>query len=477
MSNAHETRAHDPLAPRRAMGRAFESLREEHGFVPLRVEGELPRELAGTFYRNGPALFECQGTPYRHWLDGDGAITAVRLSGGRAEGAVRVTITPELAEERARGEMLYSSGFTLGPYWHKRLFGHAKNPTSIHVLTWRDRLFALGDAGAPIELDPATLETKGVWDLDGAKRGMVNAHVRIRPGTGDVITLGESIGFSNSLDVYVLPREGAPRLLAAIPCARPPMLAHDLAITEHHAIIILPPVHVAVTPILLGTGSPMDAISHHEAEGCEVIVVPLDEPDGIVRFFVPTFSHFHYANAFETRKGAIAVDLCRYPGFDLGAAFMMEGLRSGEAWAHAPVSKLARLHLDLEAKDASWETLWDANVDFPQTHPERQGRPYRYVWALVQENQIDRIEKRDLETGAVTRSSLPITEYPGEPTFVPRPGAHEEDDGWLLTLAYEATTHTSALVVLDARDPGKVLARAHFAQHIPFPLHGAFQPA
>jgi all-trans-8'-apo-beta-carotenal 15,15'-oxygenase len=459
------------------MARAFDSLREEHGFVPLRVEGEIPPELSGTFYRNGPALFECQGKPYRHWLDGDGAISAVRLSGGRAEGAVRVTVTRELAEERASGEMLYSSGFTLGPYWHKRLFGHAKNPTSIHVLTWRDRLFALGDAGVPYELDPATLETKGPWDLDGAKRELVNAHVRVRPGSGDVIALGESIGIRNTLDVYVLPREGAPRLLAAIPCARPPLLAHDLAITEHHAIIVLPPVHVAVTPILLGTGSPMDAISHHESEGCEVLVLPLDDPNGLVRFRVPTFSHFHYANAFETKKGAIAVDLCRYPGFDLGAAFMLEPLRAGDAWADVPVSKLARLHLDLEAEAATWETIWDANVDFPQTHPLLQGRPYRYVWALVQEGHVDRIEKRDLQTGSVLRSALPSTEYPGEPTFVPRPGGQDEDDGWILTLAYEATTHTSALVILDARDPSQVLARAHFAQHIPFPLHGTFQPA
>ncbi|MBL8685051.1 MAG: carotenoid oxygenase family protein [Myxococcales bacterium] len=474
MTNASDSPTRDPLASRRAMGRSFESLREEHGFVPLRVEGELPRELVGTLYRNGPALFECQGTQYRHWLDGDGAITAVRLFDGRAEGAVRVTVTAELAEERARGEMLYSSGFTLGPYWHKRLFGHAKNPTSIHVLAWRDRLFALGDAGIPYELDPKSLETKGPWDLDGVKRELVNAHVRVRPSTGDVIAFGESIGVRNTLDVYVLPPTGAPRLLAAIPCARPPLLAHDIVITERYAVLILPPVHVAVTPILLGTGSPMDAISFHEAEGCEVIVLPFDDPRAVVRFRVPTFSHFHYANAFESGPDAIAVDLCRYPRFDLGTAFMLEGLRTGDAWSSAPVGNLSRLHIDLAAKRAEWEVLWDANVDFPQTHPDRQGRPYRYLWALTQRDHVDFIEKRDLSTGEVARSALPSTEYPGEPTFVPRPEAKDEDDGWVLTLAYEAATHTSALVILDARDPSKVVARAHFGQHIPFPLHGTF---
>src|SRR5258705_5036439 len=65
---------------------SLRDLPREHGFEALRLEGELPAELTGTLYRTGPALFSSHGDRYQHWFDGDGAVSAVRFAGGRAEG-------------------------------------------------------------------------------------------------------------------------------------------------------------------------------------------------------------------------------------------------------------------------------------------------------------------------------------------------------------------------------------------------------
>src|SRR5262245_61994751 len=91
--------------PPNALG-AFTDLTAEHGFEPMRVDGALPEGLAGTLYRNGPALFSSFGARYRHWFDGDGALAAVRFGGGRADGAARIITTRGLAEERRRGRAL-----------------------------------------------------------------------------------------------------------------------------------------------------------------------------------------------------------------------------------------------------------------------------------------------------------------------------------------------------------------------------------
>src|SRR6266540_3516820 len=56
---------------------ALRDLPREHGFEPLRVEGQLPADLTGTLYRTGPSLFSSFGERYRHWFDGDGAVSAV----------------------------------------------------------------------------------------------------------------------------------------------------------------------------------------------------------------------------------------------------------------------------------------------------------------------------------------------------------------------------------------------------------------
>ena len=46
------------------------------------VSGRLPDWLRGTCYWNGPGRFRRGDLRYRHWLDGDGMVTALRFDGG-----------------------------------------------------------------------------------------------------------------------------------------------------------------------------------------------------------------------------------------------------------------------------------------------------------------------------------------------------------------------------------------------------------
>src|SRR5262245_64066194 len=88
----------------------FRDVPREHGFEPLRVEGTLPRELAGTLYRTGPGLFGSFGRSYDHLFESDGAVSGVRFADGRAAGALRVVQSAGLAEERAAGRSVYGCG-------------------------------------------------------------------------------------------------------------------------------------------------------------------------------------------------------------------------------------------------------------------------------------------------------------------------------------------------------------------------------
>ena len=87
----------------------MKSIAREHGFVPLRVEGGLPPELEGTLVRTGPGLYESFGQRVAHSFEADGALMGVRLSGGKAEGAVRIVESEGLLEERRRGRPLFGS--------------------------------------------------------------------------------------------------------------------------------------------------------------------------------------------------------------------------------------------------------------------------------------------------------------------------------------------------------------------------------
>jgi len=45
----------------------------------LEVEGEIPNDLKGTLFRNGPGLLEVYGTPLVHPIDGDGMVKYYRV--------------------------------------------------------------------------------------------------------------------------------------------------------------------------------------------------------------------------------------------------------------------------------------------------------------------------------------------------------------------------------------------------------------
>jgi all-trans-8'-apo-beta-carotenal 15,15'-oxygenase len=73
--------------------KAFASQPAEFQSVPLIVVGTPPPGLSGTLFKNGPANFERGGEPYAHWLDGDGYVTALAISGGAARWTARYVET------------------------------------------------------------------------------------------------------------------------------------------------------------------------------------------------------------------------------------------------------------------------------------------------------------------------------------------------------------------------------------------------
>ena len=66
----------------------------------------------------------------------------------------------------------------------------------------------------------------------------------------------------------------------------------------------------------------------------------------------------------------------------------------------------------------------------------------------------------------------------GEAVFAPRVGSSGEDDGYVMTYAYDTTTLDTTLVILEAGDiAGEPVATLQPPQRVPFGLHGAFIPS
>jgi all-trans-8'-apo-beta-carotenal 15,15'-oxygenase len=470
----------------RAWAHAMTNVTREHGFEKLRVEGTIPRELVGTYFRNGPGLVELFGRPYGHWFDGDGLISAVRFSDGEAEGAARVLQTAGLLEERRRGKPYFGSYGTVAPgMWNplralRAARGSSKNPANTSVLVWNDRLLALCEAGRPFEVDPKDLSSIGQTDLGVIPRGF-SAHPHRVAANGYVYNIGVEISRPSSLDLFALRPDGTAGHVVRLPLDFPTMI-HDFAVTERFAVIFVAPLRLQLLPTLLGRKAFADALVWEHDRGTEVIVVPFDAPASPKRFRLDAFWAWHIGNAFE-RDGRIVMDMVRYRDFPSSAKWL-SGVSKGGLGTGAPDGFLGRAELDPHAETLRFEQLRDRSGEFPRVAPAFDARAHRVVYwtehsspSVFRTSPPDTIVKVDTESGRADAYTFPEGQFPSEAVYAPRPGSDREDDGWLLSLVYDADSHTSHWAILDAaRVAEGPIARAHMDHHIPLSFHGVWSP-
>jgi carotenoid cleavage dioxygenase-like enzyme len=196
------------LAP--GLERAFAFVPRERS-CPVAVEGDVPAFLRGTYYLNGPARFERGGVRYRHWLDGDGMVCALTLFDGGARFACRFVRSGKYTAEEEAGQALFRTFGTAFP-GDRLVRGIAlESPVNVSVYPWGDTLLAFGEQGIPWELDPVTLETRGLYTFGGALNPVTPfaAHPKIDPETGELFNFGVSFASASTASMPPAARSGA----------------------------------------------------------------------------------------------------------------------------------------------------------------------------------------------------------------------------------------------------------------------------
>ena len=466
-----------PLPSAPAWTGGMRDLAREHAFESLRVRGKLPEGLVGTLYRNGPGRFSAAGKErYGHWFDGDGAVCAVRLAEGGATGAVRVVRTEGLEREERAGKRLFGGyGTPLARPIRELLFRDTKNAANTSVLLWQGRLFATCEAGKPYEIARGDLSTLGESDLGGALVGPFSAHSHRVPSRRTTYNFGMGYGPSTKVDVYALPDEGRARRIATF-ATDGVRLNHDFAVTGNHLVFAFAPHYLSLVNTVLLRKPPVASARWRAERGTEIVVIPIDDPTTIRRFRVDAFFLEHVVNAFE-EGGRLVVDYTHYAHAD-GLEHFVGGLTSGRV--DAPLqSEIRRMRVDVAHEKIESETILARAVELPRVSPRMACSRHRYAYMggfrSAAEGSFGVLIKHDLETGRVDTYDPGSRAYVGEGVFVPRQGATVEDDGWVLTMVYDANADASRLEVLDA---GAIadgpLASCAFEQAIPFGFHGAF---
>jgi len=436
-------------------------------------EGRLPRELAGTLYRNGPAWTERAGFRYEHWFDGDGMVHGWRLGSQGVAHRARMVATPKFVREQKAGRFLYPAAGTTVPDAQPVRNNDDANTANTSVVSINGRLFALCEAGSAFELDPDQLSTLGpvTWRPDLASIPFSAHPLRDRDGSlwnfGAINLMG-----GNGLVIWHIGADGALRSADVLETPVRGYL-HAFAMTDRHLIFALAPFRFGE-----GQGAFFERLRFQPDQPLRIAVVDKDTP-AQARWFETDFSMiYHYGDAFE-RAGRIVVRAVQHDDA-ADARSPMRAAMNGHAHGGGGGGRLRELHLDLRGGSARWHDTGIGGIEFPLFDARTAGDRAAVLYAPAIEGDTAAPYFNAVCALDPARGRRQVHRYgrdilAEEHMFVPRPGSRRAGEGWLVGTLLDAARGRSGIAVLDAERVGRgPLAQAWLPYTVPLGFHGHF---
>jgi carotenoid cleavage dioxygenase len=419
----------------------------------MQVVGRIPRDIDGVYLRNTQnQVHEPLGR--FHIFDADGMLHTMSFHDGRAEYRNRFVRTKGFMAEQEAGGSIWA-GIMEPPSRSKRPGWGAqqgiKDASSTDVVVHAGRgLSTYYQCGEGYRFDPLTLEfegTEGWVPLDG-----ISAHPKVDERTGELLFFNYS---THAPYMHYGVVDASNRLVHYVPVPTPgPRLPHDMAFTEHYAILNDFPLFW--DPGLLQRDQ--HAVRFHPELPSRFAILPRRGGTADVRWFeaAPTYV-LHWLNAWEEGDEIVLDGYFQenpmpesHPDAPRGLGRMMAYL---DQYLLRP--KLHRWRFDLKTGRTREQRLDDRILEFGMFNQQYAARKYRYAYSAVQKPGMFLFEglvKHDLDSGQSWRIGFGPGRYGSESPFAPRVNARDEDDGYLVSFIIDENQGTSECVLVDCKD-------------------------
>ena len=291
-----------------------------------------------------------------------------------------------------------------------------------------------------------------------------------------LVNFSIKVGLSSTITIYEFNPQG--KLLRRHAHSIPGFsFIHDFAITPNYCIFFQNPVSFNPLPFALGLRGAGECVKYQPDRPTKIVLIPRTHPYKGVKILETNSGFvFHHANAFESGEEIYIDSICydSLPEVEANTSYKdvdFEALSPGQLW---------RFTLNLKEEKVEKRLIDTRCCEFPSIHPDRVGKNYRYVFFSAAHNATGNapqqaIVKLDWKTEESDLWSFAPKGYVSEPIFVPKPDASNEDEGWVLTMVYDASLHRSILAILDGQYlSGGPIAQLHLSHHIPYGLHGSW---
>ena len=444
------------------------------------ITGEVPDFLRGTYYLNGPARFARAGLQYRHWLDGDGMVCALRFERGHVCFTNRFVRSHKFVAEETAGRPIFRTFGTAFEADQIKRGMALESPVNVSVYPWGGRLLAFGEQGLPWNLDPLTLETRGVFTFGDRLNDVspFSAHPKFDPATGEMFNFGVAFSATQPrLNVYRFDAQAQlhyrKRLQLDYPCS-----VHDFSLSPSYAVFYLSPYILDMEALIREGRTLMDALRWEPERGSRLLIVSRDSGEETATIPIGQRYCLHLINCFEA-DNRLMVDVIEYdrPLYD---QYQVVPDLFTEVSAGQPV----RCVVDMKRREVIERRQIDYRLapDFPSIDPRRVTQAYDDFWMLGISatgrrgrkffDQLVHADWAQATAGDIYQA--PAMQYlGGEPIFIGDPGAQRT--GAIICQVFDAAHMTSAFALFDAFHVASgPVAMLHLREPIPSLFHASF---
>jgi carotenoid cleavage dioxygenase len=456
---------------------AMAPIRIEADVADLEIEGDVPSDIDGAFYRvqPDPKWPPLLGDDIA--FNGDGMIAQFRFNNGRVDFKQRWCRTDKLVLEEKAGHALF------GPY-RNPLFddpsvkGRYRGTANTNAFFHGGYLFGLKEDSPAVAMDANTLETFGYHDFDGQVTSPTfTAHPKIDPATGDMCAFGYAAKglLTKDMVYYEIGADGRKKkeVWFEIPYY---CMMHDYGLTKDYAIFHVVP----ITSSWERLQAKMPHFGFDTTMPIHLVVLPrAGEAKDIRIFTAPNCFASHVMNAFNDGT-KIHFDTPEaknnmFPFFPDVHGAPFNGPESA--------SFLTRWTVDMDSNSGEFEKrerLTDFVGEFPRIDDRYATEHYRHGWLLgmgmgpgsrASLGHVDNATRKVKSWKAGDNRTLQ------EPCFIPKSKGAAEGEGYIVQIQTHTDDGLSDLLLYDAQrvDEGP-MATIHIPMRMRFGLHGNWVP-
>ncbi|WP_404712548.1 carotenoid oxygenase family protein [Sphingomonas sp. MMS24-J13] len=473
--------AHFPATP--SFSGTLRPSRIECDILDLEVEGDVPKQLDGTFHRVHPDPQFAPKYEDDQFFNGDGMVSLFRFRGGKVDFRQRYARTDKWKLERAAGHALF--GAYRNPLTDDdSVKGQIRGTANTNVMVHAGKLYAMKEDSPCLLMDPLTLETEGYTDFGGKLKSQTFcAHPKIDPVTGNLCAFAYGTkGLMTKDMAYIeIGLDGA--LVREIAFENPYYcMMHDFGVTGDYAVFTVMP-QISNWERL---EKRLPFFGFDTSLPCYMGVLRRDGDASDLRWF-KTDNCFvgHVMNAFNDGT-RVHIDL------PISANNSFPFFPDVDGKPFDPVASrgyLTRWTVDMSSNSdafTSIERLCESPDEFPRIDERYATQAYRHGWMLILDpdrpyegpggafyaltntlGHIDLATRRETRWWAGPQCAIQ------EPCFIPRGPDAPEGDGYVIALVDNHVTNYSDLAVFDAQrvDEGPI-SRIRLPMRMRQGLHG-----